>query len=153
MVSRKALFGLMGFGALVACGPIEQTGAEVLTADDEGSVSASAKDGAGESDAEPGHPIELIKANVALFDELKVCAANPSFKDFGVAPTGPCGDWLARVAAQKEKDRELIMSGLECLAGDIELAGLSMIRPDDKSNQEHIAWVEASVEDCRKAAH
>lgn len=93
-------------------------------------------------------PEAIAKRNVALFDELVHCSQLEGFKTLGLGTGGPCAGWVGKIEAQRNKDSELIRGGYLCLAGDIRLAGNSLISGD----REHFAWVKDSVEECRSVA-
>lgn len=93
-------------------------------------------------------PESVAKKNVALFDELVRCSKQPGFQTSGLAQGGPCAGWVARIEAQRAYDKELIEGGFLCLAGDIRLAGISLVSGD----REHFSWVKESVNECRAAA-
>ena len=91
---------------------------------------------------------EIAQNNVDLFEELLECAAHPDFQVYGLARTGPCGDWVDRIEAQQRLDPQLAGQGLvSCLAGDIRVAGNSLVF----GNAEHFEFVSELVEECREA--
>jgi hypothetical protein len=94
-------------------------------------------------------PASVAKKNVELFDELVRCSKQPGFQKGGLGQGGPCAGWVSRIEAQQAHDRELIQGGFLCLAGDIRLAGTSLVSGD----REHFAWVKESVNECRAATN
>jgi hypothetical protein len=94
-------------------------------------------------------PASIAKKNVELFDELVRCSKQPGFQTSGLGQGGPCAGWVSRIDAQRAHDRELIQGGFLCLAGDIRLAGNSLVSGD----REHFAWVKESVNECRAASN
>lgn len=97
--------------------------------------------------AAPPEIIELARANVELFSELEECAAHSDFQVYGLSRSGPCGDWVDRIEAQQRLDSQLAGQGLaNCLAGDIRLAGISLVSGDPM----HFDFVSELVEDCRE---
>lgn len=90
---------------------------------------------------------ELAKTNVELFSELEECAAHRDFQVYGLARGGPCGDWVNRIEAQQRLDPQLAGQGLlSCLAGDIRLAGNSLVSGD----MLHFDFVSELVDECRQ---
>ena len=89
----------------------------------------------------------VVRENIRLFDELVSCSQNSAFRQYGVARTGPCGDWVDHIEAQRTHDRSLIISGFNCLAGDIRSAGNSLVFGD----RPHFDFVKSVVEECRAA--
>lgn len=92
-------------------------------------------------------PRDVAKRNVALFDELVRCSKQPGFKAAGLGQGGPCAGWTSKIESQRTLDKELIVGGFLCLAGDIRIAGNSLVSGD----AEHFSWVRKSVEECRTA--
>ena len=112
------------------------------------SISAASTLLANTTFAAPPEIIELAKVNVELFEELVECAAHPDFQVYGLARSGPCGDWVDRIEAQQQLDPQLAGQGLvSCLAGDIRVAGNSLV----SGNAEHFEFVSELVEECREA--
>lgn len=89
---------------------------------------------------------EAAQTAVSLYDELVACVAEPSFGQFGIAPSGPCGDWASRTDAARANDREMMSAGFFCLAGDVRIAGNSAVSGD----VQHFAFVGSVVDDCRE---
>lgn len=94
-------------------------------------------------------PKSVAKKNVELFDELVRCSKLPGFQTSGLGRGGPCAGWVSRIEAQQALDKELIQGGFLCLAGDIRMAGISLVSGD----REHFSWVKQSVDECRKATN
>jgi len=110
-------------------------------------ISAATLTLAGPALAAPPEITAIAQTNVELFSELEACAANPDFEVFGLSSNGPCGDWVTRIEAQQRLDTELAGHGLfNCLAGDIRVAGNSLVSGDAL----HFDFVSELMEECRE---
>ena len=88
----------------------------------------------------------LAQQAVELFDELIACSAEPGFAEAGLGAAGPCAEWLERIEAAQAQDGVLIGEGYFCLAGDVRLAGSSLVSGDEG----HFNFVAELVDECRE---
>ena len=88
-----------------------------------------------------------VREVVAAFDELVSCSQKAGFSNYGLSSAGPCGGWVKRVEALRKNDLEVIRNGYACTAGDVRIAGNSLVFGD----REHFEYVRDLVEECRNA--
>ena len=86
------------------------------------------------------------RRSIVLWDELQVCSTSPRFRTYGLARGGPCGNWIDRVKRESDSQRGMIERGYDCLAGDVMMAGMSMVSGD----RQHVRFVRGLMEECRR---